>query len=454
MDAIPAQADALFDEGFRLLGEGAFGRAQECFRAAIGLAPGFLEAHANLAWALEQEGALAQAEASYRSALELDPERVELSRNLGVLLVRQKRFAEAEAVYRRALRRHPGFAPVWANLGVLLADCGREAQAETCFRRALALDPECSEAHYNLGYLQLRRGEFEPGWRGREARSGSLFAGQLGFPRWQGEDLAGRSLLMVAQAGHGDMIQFCRYAALLKARGAARIGVLCQVALKRLFRSLDGVDQVFGLDEPLPGSGWDFWAQPLSLPMHCGTRLESIPATIPYLHPEPDLVAAWRTRLPADGVRVGLVWQGSAQFESNADRSLSTLALLEPLGAVPGARFISLQKGAGAAEPPPAGLPLVSLGGLIGDFADSAAIMASLDLVISVDTAAAHLAGALGRPCWVLLPEYRTDWRWLTQRTDSPWYPGCMRLFRQGRGGWPALIPELAGALARHLAQD
>ena len=444
-----ADADARFDEGYAHLEKGQYGPAQACFRAALEIAPAFLEARVNLAWALEQEGFLEQAEAGYLEALELDPRSLGAHRNLGVLLVRQKRFAEAEAVYRRALGFHPGSASLWTNLGVLLADMKREAEAEDCFGKALELDPDFKGAHYNLGYLFLRRGRFEEGWRGREARSGSAFAGQFTFPRWQGEDLRGRSLLIAAQAGHGDMIQFCRYAALLKGQGAARIGVLCHTALQRLFRTLDGIDRVCGLDEPLPVAGWDFWAQPLSLPFHCGTRLESIPAAIPYLHPDPALVAAWRASMPADGFRVGLVWKGSPGFESDGDRSLASLEQLAPLAAARGARFVSLQKGAGEAEArqPPPGLPVLELGSRMADFADTAAIMASLDLVISVDTAAAHLAGALGKPCWVLLPDYRTDWRWMTGRTDSPWYP-TLRLFRQTDGDWPAVIARVAAELA------
>jgi len=449
MSGAQAQAEAFFDEGFQHLEQGAYGPARDCFRAAIALSPGFLEAQANLAWVLEQAGVLDEAEACYRRALELDPANLATNRNLGVLLVRQKRFPEAEAVYRRALEAHPDSATLWTNLGVLLADDNREAEAEACFRKALDLDADFAGAHYNLGYLCLRRGQFEEGWRGREARSGSALAGRFGFPRWQGEDLKGRSLLIVAQAGHGDMIQFCRYAAVLKQRGAGRIGVLCQAPLKRLFRTLDSADQVFALDEPLPATGWDFWSQPLSLPFHCGTRLESIPAAIPYLHPQADLVTSWGHRVPAGRLRVGLVWKGSPGFESDGDRSLPGLASLAPLGAVPGTRFFSLQKGAGEAEAehPPPGLPVVNLGSLMADFADTAAIMANLDLVITVDTAAAHLAGALGKACWVMLPDYRTDWRWLTGRSDSPWYPGTMRLFRKASSGWPGVVRELAAGL-------
>jgi hypothetical protein len=201
----------------------------------------------------------------------------------------------------------------------------------------------------------------------------------------------------------------------------------------------------------MPAEGWDCWTPMLSLPLHCGTRLNSIPATLPYLQAMPERRARWQARLPTQGLRVGLVWKGNPRFENDADRSLSGLELLAPLGAVAGVQFISLQKGEGEdqARHPPAGLSLLHLGSEIEDFADTAAIVAGLDLVICVDTAVAHLAGALGRPCWVLLPHYKTDWRWLEGRSDSPWYPGLLRLFRQGPGeDWTAVVEEVRLALA------
>jgi len=249
------------------------------------------------------------------------------------------------------------------------------------------------------------------------------------------------------------MIQFCRYANVLKARGVARISLICHPPLTSLFSTLAGADQVISFDEQLPDGEWDFWTPPLSIPFHCRTRLDSIPAALPYLAADPDKVRAWSVAmgdtLPGT-LRVGLVWKGNSRFENDAERSLQSLATLAPLGAVPGTTFFSLQKGAGEdeADSPPAGLALVDLGSRIRDFADTAAIVAQLDLLISVDTAAAHLAGALGKPCWLLLPDYMTDWRWLDGREDSPWYPGVMRLFRQPRGGgWAATVATVAAAL-------
>ena len=253
------------------------------------------------------------------------------------------------------------------------------------------------------------------------------------------------------EAGHGDMIQFCRYAPLLKTMGAAHIALVCHPGLKALFAGLPGVDEVFSLSDEIPESDWDFWSLPMSLPHYCQTRIDNIPATLPYLFADPAKEAKWHAMLPP-GIRVGLVWKGNSRFENDKERSLPSLDVLAPLAAVAGVNFVSLQKGAGEEEArhPPAGMKLLALGESTEDFTDTAAIISGLDLVISVDTAVAHLAGTLGKPCWVLLPDYRTDWRWLTGRADSPWYPGVMRLFRQpASGDWSPVVTAVVEALER-----
>jgi hypothetical protein len=258
------------------------------------------------------------------------------------------------------------------------------------------------------------------------------------------------------EAGHGDMIQFCRYAAVLKGMGAAWVTVVCHPALEALFATLTGVDEVLSFKDPVPSSDWDFWTPPLSLPHYCRTRLDTVPAPIPYLSADPSKVKKWSRRLPAPGPRVALAWKGNPRFENDGDRSLSSLEILSPLGSVSGVRFVSLQKGPGEEEAlsPPTGLTLSALGGDLTDFADTAAVIHCMDLVISVDTAVAHLAGAMGKPCWVLLPDYRPDWRWLADRTDSPWYPQGMRLFRQPPGGgWPPVIAAVTEALRDWVAE-
>ncbi|HEY0268194.1 MAG TPA: glycosyltransferase family 9 protein, partial [Methyloradius sp.] len=203
--------------------------------------------------------------------------------------------------------------------------------------------------------------------------------------------------------------------------------------------------------DTIPQTGWDYWTPLMSLPYRCETRIETIPAAIPYLKVPAELAGEWADKLPETGLRVGLVWKGNPKFENDADRSIPSLQILAPLGNIPDIRFISLQKGAGEddAENPPAGLPIIHLGDQIQDFADTAAIVENLDLVICVDTAIAHLAGAMGKPCWVLLPYYMTDWRWMNGRTDSPWYPERTRLFRQSvMGEWGSVIDEVAQALS------
>ena len=455
----PKDAVALFFEGTDCMAAGDVSHAEACFRLALEIAPDFAEVHANLGLLLDKEGAQEAAEVCYRRAIDLNPELAQTYLNLGVLMASQKRFAEAEAAYKQAITCDPESPVSWSNLGVLLASMRREDEAEECYRTAMALDETYAMARFNLSYLLLRQGRFEEGWQCLEARRWyAALAAYLQVPRWHGEALAGKSIVIGYEAGHGDMIQFCRYADSLKRLGAASITLLCHPALKTLFATLDGVDRVIAFNEPTPASGWDVWTPLLSLPYFCQTRIDSIPANIPYLRASPECIQRWTAQLPEGGIRVGLVWKGNPLFENDADRSLPSLAVLAPLWAVAGVRFISLQKGAGEDEVAPVadGLSLIQLGAQFEDFADTAAALMSLDLLISVDTATAHLAGALGKPCWVMLPAYQTDWRWLTDRTDSPWYPGTLRLFRQNTmGDWSGVVAEMVAALgefARRMA--
>jgi hypothetical protein len=444
-------AEALFFEGNCSMEAGDLTRAEACFREAVKIAPDFAEAYANLGYILDRQGATKTAEDCYRRSIALNPACSKTHLNLGALFADQKRFNEAEVAYKQAIALDPGSTACWSNLGVLYACMKREKEAEQHYRVALALDESYATACFNLSYLLLRQGRFDEGWRYLEARNGyAALASHLTCPRWQGEPLAGKSILIGYEAGHGDMIQFCRYAIVFKAQGAASIAMLCHPALKRLFADLEGVDTLIAYDEPIPSSGWDFWTPLLSIPYHCKTRIDTIPAKIPYLNAPPDLIAKWASLLPNNVLRVGLVWKGNPLFENDADRSLPSLKVLAPLWAVADVCFISLQKGAAEDEAaqPPSGLPLINLGSKLADFADTAAVVENLDLVICVDTAIAHLAGALGKPCWVLLPEYKTDWRWLTDRKDSPWYPGLMRLFRQSAmGDWADVVAEVVDAL-------
>jgi Flp pilus assembly protein TadD len=444
-------AETLFFEGNRHMAAGDGARAELCFRAALQLAPDLAEVHANLGFLLDERGAGAEAQACYLRAIEINPALSQVHLNFGTLLASHKRLDEAQAAYTQAILLEPASPVGWSNLGGLYAGMKRDAEAEVCCRQALALDERYAKARFNLAYVLLRQGRFEEGWQCLESRDwyGAL-QDHLDCPRWRGESLQGKSLFIGFEAGYGDMIQFGRYAAVLKSQGAARITLLCHPPLKNLFSTLGGVDEVIGFDEAVPATGWDCWTPLMSIPLYCQTRLDTIPAAIPYLQASAARIEHWRARLPVAGIRVGMVWKGNPRFENDADRSLPGLEVLAPLWQVAGVHFISLQKGAGEDEAmhPPDGLPLLHVGSQIEDFADSAAILANIDLMICVDTAVAHLAGALGKPCWLLLPAYKTDWRWLEGRTDSPWYPGEMRLFRQSvAGNWRPVVAEVTAAL-------
>ncbi|MQA37517.1 tetratricopeptide repeat protein [Rugamonas aquatica] len=436
-------------DGNQHMAAGGFAAAEHCFLHALALEPTHGGARANLGYLKERQGAYAEAEFHYRLALALMPDHAQLHQNLGVLLLKMKRFDESEAAARAALELTPESPAAWSQLGVLLACVKREQEAEQCYRRALALDPEHARAGFNLAYVLLRQGRFDEGWPLLEARwQFDAFAHTFACPRWNGEPLHGKSIVIVLEAGQGDMIHFCRYATQLKKRGALRVAVICHAALRRLFATLEGVDAVYASDEAIPADGWDYWTHPMRLPLLLGVDADAA-RSIPYLAAEPELVGDWAGRLPSHGLRVGLAWKGNPHFENDADRSLPSLRTLAPLAAAP-AHFVSLQKGPGESEAldPPNAMQLYAAGPQLSDFADTAAVIANLDLVISVDTAVAHLAGAMGKPCWLLLPDYRCDWRWMSERSDTPWYPS-MRLFRQSRAGdWAPVIDAVARELA------
>lgn len=430
--------------------------AAQHYRQVIALNPQSAAAHTNLGLLLEKAGHMEEAEQCHRTALSIDAGYAEIHSNLASLLAALRREQEAERHYRQAIALKPGDAVICSSFGVLLATLRRDEEAERLFRQAIMLNPGYALAHLNLGQLLLSQGRYREGWVHYEARYDAglpdqiPFPSQLPCPQWRGEPLAGKSLLVWPEQGLGDEIQFCRYLPQLR-KQCARITLVCKAPLKPLLETLAGVDTLLGLEKAsIALEAHDYWTFPLSLPLYCGTTLENIPAQLPYLHALPGRIAQWAPRLPQAGFRVGLVWQGNARHSNDSERSLPELAMLAPLWSVPGVRFISLQKNArgDALQLAAAGQPLLHLGDELADFADTAAVVRQLDLLISVDSAVAHLAGALGKPCWVLLPAHKTDWRWLNSRRDSPWYPGAMRLFRQPRrGDWTTCIEELRRAL-------
>ncbi|MBF0426319.1 MAG: glycosyltransferase family protein [Magnetococcales bacterium] len=456
----PDFSEAYNNLGGVLLDMRRYEAAELACREAIRRLPGEATAYFNLGNLLRDRNRLDEAEGAYREALRLQPGYAEAHNNLGGVLVSRQCYDQAEAAYRAALRLRPGDAKTHYNLGTLLKGIQRLTEAEVALREALRLQPDSTEAAQNLGLLLLVRGEFAAGWPlyERAFHAGELSrtspVADLTIPYWRGEDLTGRALLVLGEQGFGDEIQFCRYVPLLKARGARQVTLVCKGALAGVLATLPGVDRVVAFEqwssvrESLPTH--DFWSFVLALPLYCGTTLSTIPARLPYLFPLPERVAVWAERMPAQGKRVGLVWRGHATHKFDHHRSLPDPTLLAPLWSLPGIAMVSLQAGGSGEVTALAsrGYPMLDLGSEIREFADTAAIIAQLDLVISVDTAVVHLCGALGRSCWVMLPFVESDWRWLEQRDDSPWYPGIMRLFRQQNvHDWPGVMARITAAL-------
>lgn len=453
-----SDAQAAFALGVAKQSAGQTQLAMASFRHALKLQPDMAEAWSNLGMLLEDDQQWDEAESCYQQALQHAPDLFAACMNLATLQAQRLHFARAEASYQRAIQLRPHDPSVWSNLGAMLTCMRRENDALACLNHALQLDPDYDKARFNLGYLLMRQGHLREGWLCNESRPfPAELQDKLGIARWMGDALNGRAILIAPDAAHGDLIHMARYVPVLKAMGAGRIGIWGQPALKRLLRQMPELDAYLAFNEPFAPAEWDTWVPLMSLPHLCGTTLDTIPAHLPYLQADPARVAARAAQGMASqqGLRVGLVWRGNPAHENDAQRSLPSLASLAPLWRVPGVRFFSLQSGAGSEEAlhPPQAQPLEALAEPLGDFAETAAVIANLDLLIGVDTSMVHLAGALGKPVWVLLSDYKTDWRWMNDRMDSPWYPGVMRLFRQDAKGlqsgqWGPVIEQVAQALA------
>ena len=410
---------------------------------------------------VDGEGA-EEAEQCLRRAIALEPRFALAYYNLGVLLARLGRRDAAEQSYRRALDCHSQYLEARYNLGVLLDEDGRCTEAEACYRQILQQAPGFAKASRNLASILLQQGRFGEGWRHYEARYSpdlqqrTAVAPEAPFPQWRGESLKGKSILVWPEQGFGDQIQLCRYLPALKLRGAAWVTLVCPPELSALFESLPGVGRVVSEGTPGPVPIHDYWTLLLSIPYCLGSSEDRVLDRLPYLAAPAQQRQAPALQLPRSGRRrVGLVWRGGRLFADNPSRSLPGLASLAPLWAVAGIDFFSLQKGEGEDEAvsPPLDQPLRNLGPRTGNFAETACLIEQLDLLICVDTAIAHLAGSLGRPCWVML-RLRPDWRWVAGRDDSPWYPGCLRLFRQEQpGDWTPLVLKVQQALRLWMQQ-
>ena len=427
-----------------------------CYRTALVLRPDLAQVHNNLGSTLKEQGRLDEAITCCRRAIVLKPDFPEAYNNLGSALAEQGVLEDAVGCYRKALDLRPDFPEAYNNLGTGLREQGRLDEAIACYRRAVGLRPNYPDAHFGLGMALLARGDMAEGWAEYEWRwqTPQMRRGRRPFaqPQWHGEAAAGRTLLIHAEQGFGDTLQFCRYGPMAGARGL-RVVMEVERPLVRLLRDLPGVELVVGRGEKLPP--FDLHCPLLSMPLALGTTMATIPDGGAYLHADAAQMAAFQTRLGAavgDRPRIGLAWAGSARLHSPAlaavdrRRSVAPDRLL-PLVGLHGFHFVSLQKGGPEV---PGDFSLTDFMCEMEDFADTAALIASLDLVISVDTAVAHLAAALGKPVWVL-ERFDSCWRWLNGRRDSPWYP-TVRLYRQPRpGDWDSVLTEVArdlGSLA------
>lgn len=465
----PGFAEAHYNVGAVQLQLQRYEEALASFEHTVKLAPDYADGHNKRALMLLQLRRFPEAVAGFDRALQLNPQCVEAHSNRGVTLLRMSRFKEAEGSYQQALALDPECANVHLNMGVLCYDRNQPLAAIVHYTRAIAFKPDFSTAYLNRAHAYLLAGDFTPGWADFEWRwkvaEGPLASDTRfrGHSLWLGDEpIAGRTILLHAEQGLGDTLQFCRYVQQVVDRGAR---VLLEVpdSLVTLMGCLQGVDRVLSAGEPLPA--YDLHCPLMSLPLAFETTLATIPATVPYLACDAEKVRAWGARLgERHTLRVGLVWSGGTRpgqpecWTINAQRNVP-LALLASLRHEE-IEFFSLQKGETAQA------EWVALGGtewngpqlrdfthLLPDFSETAALIENLDLVISVDTSTAHLAGALGKPVWIL-NRFNTCWRWLLDRSDSPWYPN-LRIYRQTNpGDWDGVVRRVQRDLLALLRHD
>ena len=427
--------------GGQMLQAGKAGGALIQFDKALALAPDLSEALLGRGVCLHELGRLKEALATYDRLLAVDAGQALAWNNRGNTLLELCCYREAADSYAKALQLEPRLYDARVALASCLQSLGRLDEAMAACDAVLAVKPDHAEAHWNRSLLLLLKGDYRNGWQEYEWRwlKRNFTSPRRDFPqpRWQGEPAAGKTILIHAEQGFGDTIQFCRYIPMVAAMGL-RVIFECQPPLVELMKSLAGVSQVLPMGSQLPK--FDLQIPLLSLPLVFGTPVETIPSSVPYLAPPADRLEMWRERIQDDErLKVGLCWAGKAYPDPKRSCPVEELA---PLTAVPGISWHSLQLGWQTALP----FPMADLTGCIRDFADTAALIEQLDLVITIDTAVAHLAGALGKKTMVMLP-HAPDWRWLLGREDSPWYPS-MRLLRQnGLARWPGAVAKAVALL-------
>ena len=447
----PDHAYAHFNLADTLRALGRSDEATACYREAIRVRPDFIEAYNNLGIALRNQNQLDESVACYRQVLKIDPRYAKAHNNLGNTFHEKDQLDEAVACYRRALELKPDFAEAYTGLGYAMCQQGRAVESLHEYDKALKIDPDYAEARFNRAVTLLLVGDYEQGWPEYEWRwkTDKVASRSFSQPRWEGRPAAGMTILIHAEQGLGDTLQFIRYARLVKQQGATVI-VQCQRALLPLLASCPGIDRLVANGEQLPE--FDAHAPLLSLPAIFKTTVDSVPCDVPYIQADAALIERWRAVLDGiDGMKIGISWQGDRGYREDRRRSIR-LHEFAPLAEVPGVRLVSLQKGLGTEQLAEIGdrFDVMELGAdfdeTSGPFMDTAAVMMNLDLVIACDTAIGHLAGALGVDFWE--PQaFAPDWRWMLDRDDSPWYP-TVRLFRQtAPGDWSDVFARIAAAL-------
>ena len=450
VDLQPEYAQACNNLGLALKDSGKPEEACSWFRRALALQPNYGEAHNNMGLVLADLQQLTEAELHFRQAIELRREHEGAYNNLFLLLKDAGRSEEAESCLRQGMAVKPDHALFYYHLGNFMQDLGRLEEAIAAHEKALALQPEYLEAAYALGLIYFSLGQYEKAWEKYELRWPLFGNFQPSIPLWQGEDLTGKKILLFREQGYGDIIQFSRYAPMVAAM-AEETTLWVDTPVERLIADSFAMRVVGG--NRVPEGNYDVACALMSLPYWLHTTEETIPAQVPYLYASKERSAAWGKRLAhaneGKKLRVGIVWAGNPKHKNDANRSVAIQAFQE-LFALQDIAWVSLQEGARAKELQKAAYPVWDVSEELTDFAETAALIANLDLVIAADTAVAHLAGAMGKETWVLLP-YIAEWRWQLQREDTPWYP-TMRLFRQRQpGDWLEVLERVKEELLKKL---
>jgi tetratricopeptide (TPR) repeat protein len=444
----PTHTGAYYNLGNVYRDQGQFSEAFKWYQKTIQLNPGHAEAFINIGIIFRMQGRLDEEAACYQKAIQLDPRSAAAFFNLGHYFFEKEQFDKALACYEKVSLLNPNSPYPYLNMGLVLTIKGLYDQAMSSYEKAIRVEPENSEAHWNLANVLLLTGNFERGWKEYVWlwKTNDYIKRRRNFtqPSWDRPetDIRGRTLLLYAEYGFGDTIQFIRYAPLIAERGA-KVIVECQRDLASLLQNTEGIQEVIPYGEQLPE--FDSHCSLMMLPALFNTAIGDIPNKVPYLDRQPVLIRKWREKLGDDTAKLkaGIAWSGVS-----TRKKFCPLETFAPLAQLTGISFYSLQKGEAVKEAshPPNGMRIYDYTEEMNDFSDTAALIENLDLVISIDTSVAHLAGALGKPVWTLLP-FVPDWRWMLNRNDSPWYP-TMKLFRQpAHGDWESVIARIAETL-------